>query len=179
VVHFNFYFRTTYAEPPEVGCGLKPGPTRRLEKKSPAKVSRLHRAPRGKKKYTRLIQLVTENRYRRPPPPLRELLLPLLLLLPRGAEPRLCTTDGLIRTDDDLPAPDDRLPLALVLPLDPVLFPSNFCQPAGAVVPRLGVETLLVDVAGFTCCQPPVLVVLTECVVAGALEAERAIAWRC
>jgi hypothetical protein len=78
--------------------------------------------PRGKKKYTRLIQLVTENRYLRPPPPPRDQLPPpppprdpppLGAELRLGAElpccmlpdvpdapddPRLCTTDGLIRT---------------------------------------------------------------------------------
>jgi hypothetical protein len=133
--------------------------------------------------------------YRRPPPPPRE---PPPLL--RGAleepddEPRFCTTGGLIRTDEERPAPEPMLPLvlapllaaraAVAVPAVPLLFPLNRCQlppfdcavvPA-AVVPR--VETLLVDGAGFT--RAPEFVELDDAADRAAmLLAERAMACRC
>jgi hypothetical protein len=96
--------------------------------------------PRGKKKYTRLTQLVTENRYRRPPPPLRGLAAPRDPPLD-GARPepdeleeeplelvRLCTTDGLIRTGCDL-FPLETLALLPADELAPLLLPLNVCHP--------------------------------------------------
>jgi hypothetical protein len=115
--------------------------------------------PRGKKKYTRLTQLVTENRYRRPPPPweLPPRELPLPPVLPRlgaGLEcgaldedepvelPRLCTTDGLIRTAGER-LPEEMLPF---VPPEaaPLLLPLKRCQ-----LPDVdGGPALLVDPEG-------------------------------
>lgn len=111
-------------------------------------------------------------------------------------------------TAEERLAPVDRLPFAVepLLPAGrpavvapevvPLLLPLNRCHPpdwaavpVDAVVPRFGVETRLVDVDGFTCCHPPVLLLAAVCAaglvlaaagrLAAMLLAERAMAWRC
>jgi hypothetical protein len=107
----------------------------------------------------------------------------------------------LIRTADEWLAPEERLPLVLLLPPadrpavappedTPLLLPLNRVQPPdwGAVpldaaVPRFGWETLLVEVDGFTP-EPLEAACAGELVLAAGdraarLPAERAIAWRC
>jgi hypothetical protein len=117
-------------------------------KKSPAKVVRLRRATRKEEIHPtdtdRVTKLFKENSYRRPPPRELPLLRDPLLAAPLDAPrleledepegepldelPRLCTTDGLIRTPCDL-FPVATVPAVELLEDAPALLPLNRCQP--------------------------------------------------
>ena len=101
-----------------------------------------------------------------------------------GDDPRLCTTDGLIRTGCDPPLemlevpPEDRPAVWLVDGATPLLLPLNRCQPPAVDCGAAGVEGL-----GDTPTEPgpraPILGVLPICAGMRVTGAERVIACRC